>query len=177
MRRTESPQALPHEVRVAPFVWDAQEDGPIPTGTYWLKGEVPAGSIVYGGFLQVTKTCDFQVSFELEGQAVLTLNASTAPGYYPLTMGQAADPTKNFLVSTHAGSRCLVTNSGSPLQAGQFCLYVLYLSNELGAYGQIENPDTPPLSLWSLPAPQPESEPQPPRHRWSPFAEHEVVDG
>jgi hypothetical protein len=149
--RTESRQGShPNDVSVAAFAWNAEVDAVIPVGQSWLYGEVPAGSIIFGGFVQVVEEVTGDLSFTIGSNAVLVyaIGGVVSPGWYPLDVSRFEDPTENFLVGIETeASRLLVTNAGTPVETGEFCIYLFYILDELGPFGQILHPLSIPLMV------------------------------
>lgn len=147
--RTESRQAShPNDVSVCGFAWNAEVDQPIPVGDSWLYGEIPAGSIIFGGFVQVVEAVVANLQFTIGTDAVLVyeISGSVSPGWYPLDISRFEDPTENFLVGMEEGaSRLLVTNGGPAVDSGEFCIYLFYILDELGPFGAILHPLSIPL--------------------------------
>ena len=145
--RTESRQAAHYnDVLVAPFAWNAEEDAQIPSGFSYLYGEVPAGSIVFGGFVQVVEEVQsdhpaLAVTFTIGGVTVYSITGSVTPGWYPLDVSRFEDPTENFPVNSEPGeNRMLVEVASGPVSSGEFCIYLFYVNDELGPFGQVEHP-------------------------------------
>lgn len=153
--RTESRQAAHYnDVLVAPFAWNAEVDPPIPNGLSYLYGEVPAGSIVFGGFVQVIEQVNADASFTIgDGVGVYSINSSVLPGYWPLTVSRFEDPTENFGIGIEEQEcRMLVNVPGVPIVQGEFCLYLFYINDELGPFGQVLHPIG--MAMMAIPSPQ-----------------------
>ena len=140
MRRTESRDALRGEVCVGSFVWDADEDGPIPEGTSYLRGAVPEDSIALGGYLHVTE--ELLRNEGGPGSLFFTIADRTAEFPFPVDPGwhrvsfMFEDVSLIGRVDSEEASRLQVV-SDQEVIAGQFCLYVFYI------YAEGRQPDIP----------------------------------
>jgi len=139
--RTEARQSSHYnDVSVSPFVWSAEVHAAIPVGKSWIYGEIPPGSIVFGGFVQVTEEVVGDLAFTIgPSQRIFDTTGSLPPGWYSLLWSSFSDPSQNFLIGTAEGeSRMRVDNTGpGPIIAGKFCIYVFYVNDELGPLSDI----------------------------------------